>query len=281
MEISLGEVESATVAGAGVQSADVASGSASTRVANTGITGSGLAEDALTDERFANPFWWALETEQRRFAVGDGAGQRLARRYPAEVIPFGALKDASAEALRALRDLLEPDETIYVNSSEPLDAIAEVEGLVCVKALPCWQMHFPVSAAVGREETGLIRRLEVGDAAAMVKLTDVAFPGFFRPRGYEPGPFYGIHVDGELVAMAGERVAVPGFREISAVCTHPAYTGRGYGAMLVEHVVRAHRAVGLKSFLHVLEKNVRAVGLYERLGFCTTRRIPVYQLQRL
>ena len=240
-------------------------------------TESGVDEAAFTEARFANPFWWALTTEHAGIAEGDG----LARRYPRNVVPFGAVKDGSVAAMLALRELLVPGETIYVNGTEAGDELAEVEDLVEVKELPCWQMHFPVSAAVGREEQGLIRRLEVDDAAAMVKLTDVAFPGFFRPRGYEPGPFYGIHVEGELVAMAGERVAVPGFREISAVCTHPDHTGRGYGARLVEHVIRDHRKVGLKSFLHVLTKNVRAVALYERLGFVTTRRVVVHQLERL
>jgi len=242
------------------------------------IASSGVAEEALADERFANPFWWALTTEQQRFAVGNGLGSR----YPAEVIPFAALENGSVEAMIALRELMEPGETIYVTDTESGDELAEVEDLVRVKELPCWQMHFPVSAAVSLErEAGLIRPLDEKDAAAMVALTDVAFPGFFRPRGYEPGPFYGIHVDGELVAMAGERVAVPGFREISAVCTHPAHTGRGYGAMLMEHVIREHRKAGLKSFLHVLTKNVRALALYERLGFVTTRRVVVHQLQKL
>ena len=83
--------------------------------------------------------------------------------------------------------------------------------------------------------------------------------------------------------MAGERLALPGIREISAVCTHPDHRGRGYAARLIRHVQGEHLAAGLKSFLHVSDYNANAIALYERLGFVTVgatrftrvRRAPV------
>ncbi len=81
--------------------------------------------------------------------------------------------------------------------------------------------------------------------------------------------------------MAGERLALPGMREVSAVCTHPAYTGRGYAAMLVQHVVGTHTQAGLRTLLHASASNTRAVALYERLGFTMTRRLLFRSVQRM
>jgi predicted GNAT family acetyltransferase len=115
----------------------------------------------------------------------------------------------------------------------------------------------------------------------MVALTNVAFPGFFRPRTHVLGQYFGIEADGQLIAMAGERLALPGYREISAVCTHPAHTGKGHAAALVQHLIRIHAAAGLRSFLHAGQANHRAIALYERLGFTRTRPILFHSLRRI
>jgi predicted GNAT family acetyltransferase len=94
------------------------------------------------------------------------------------------------------------------------------------------------------------------------------------------GNYFGIRLNGELIAMAGERICTPTHREISAVCTHPAHTGKGYAALLIQHLLRLHAASGLNSFLHVAGSNARAIGLYEHLGFTKTRAINFNQLRR-
>jgi ribosomal protein S18 acetylase RimI-like enzyme len=229
------------------------------------------------EDIFANPFWHALKTEQAGIAIGS----ELARRYPADVIPFAALEVTSPQAMTALRDLMEPGEKIYVVGDQ-LPVLQTIEHL---KELPCWQMHFTAKTSIDLPPTQpddvQPRALSASDVPDMVALTNVAFPGFFRTRTYQLGRYYGIHIDGELVAMAGERTALPDFREISAVCTHPAHTGKGYAATLIRHILRAHFADGLRSFLHVAAVNERAVGLYERIGFVKTRSILVHQLLSL
>ena len=67
--------------------------------------------------------------------------------------------------------------------------------------------------------------------------------------------------------MAGERLRVPGYTEVSAVCTHPDHLGRGYAAFLMSEIIRRIVERGERPFLHVRPENVRAVSLYERLGF--------------
>jgi len=224
------------------------------------------------EDFFANPFWHALNTEQSSIALGSG----LVRRYPADVIPFAAFEHANPETMIALRELLAPGEIIYVTG----DHLPEIPGIAHTHELPGWQMHLAAEVPASEPTPVLVQSLTANDVPAMVALTDVAFPGFFRPRTYTLGLYFGIRVDGELVAMAGERIALPGFREISAVCTHPDHTGRGYAAILIRHLLKVHSEAGLRSFLHVVAANSRAIALYERLGFEKTSPIGFHQLRR-
>jgi predicted GNAT family acetyltransferase len=69
--------------------------------------------------------------------------------------------------------------------------------------------------------------------------------------------------------MAGERLRLPGYTEVSAVCTHPEHTGHGYAASLISAVVGAIQKRGESALLHVAAANQRAIDLYDRLGFNT------------
>ena len=173
-----------------------------------------------TQDILANPTWSPLVTKHAHLALGN----TLARRYPADVLPFAGVPEPAAANMAALRDLLAPGEPIYISG----ETFTAVPGLTLEAEIPCWQMHFSHALPPGPSapESSPIRELHAEDAPAMVHLTDVAFRGLFRPRTYVLGHYFGIEIDGELIAMAGERFAVPGFVEISAVCTHPAHTGR-------------------------------------------------------
>jgi predicted GNAT family acetyltransferase len=185
----------------------------------------------------SNPFWFALRTEHAHFAVGKDPVMR----YPADVIPFAGLHQYSAEQLLVLRHLLAPEERIFV----AVDQIPEIDGLVQVSHLSGLQLHFKGTYPQVHPEGIEVQRLGPDDAPAMVSLTDLAFPGFFRERTYELGSYFGIFRNRELVAMAGERLALPGFREISAVCTHPEHTGNGYATALIRHLLCIHTECGL------------------------------------
>ena len=226
---------------------------------------------ATSDEIFSNPFFHSLLTEHAGIALGNS----LALRFPADVIPFAGVAEPTVKAMQALRDLLSPGERIYVLG----DHLPTIPGLTEIHTLPVPQMHPQAPAPPAPSEITILP-LTPSDAPAMVHLTDVAFPTFFRPRTHTLGDYFGIHHDGELVAMAGERIALPGFREISALCTHPAHTGKGYAAHLLHHLMRHHAAQGLQSFLHVSGSNTRAISLYERLGFTKTRTVLAHEVQR-
>ncbi len=218
------------------------------------------------DDLLANPYWSALATEQAGVALG-GA---LARRFPVDVIPFAGVPQVSAGSLEALRALLAPGERVLVTS----DVALAHPGLAETEAMPGLQMICtPEAQANAVAEKGQVERLGPADVPAMLALKAIAFPGYFGPRAASLGSFYGVHVRGELAAMCGERLHLPGWREISALCTHPDHTGQGYAAMLLRCLMHEHREAGLRSFLGVDARNARAISLYARLGFVESRKL--------
>jgi ribosomal protein S18 acetylase RimI-like enzyme len=237
---------------------------------------------------FANPVWNALHSVHRRLAVPalgswplaePGKAGVLARRYPAEVVPFVSIAEPSAGAMAQLRDLMNAEEAAWIIAEE----LVEGPGLRRVRTLDCFQMVLPQEVRLPEGEFGSpIVRLDGTNAREMVELTDVAFPGFFRPRTYEMGSYFGIRgPSGQLIAMGGERLKLDGYSEVSAVCTHPDFRGHAYGTAIIWEIVRLQRRQGVVSFLHVGCANEGAVKLYNRMGFHTVRKVTLHQVTRL
>jgi predicted GNAT family acetyltransferase len=226
----------------------------------------------LPEELFANPVWHALHGKHRNFAKCTGD----ACRYPAEVVPLAAISAREAPAMHQLRSLLEAEESAWIIVEE----YADVPGLVREETLECLQMVLPDDVVVPDSDIEIVK-LADANAGEMVALTTLAFPGFFRRRTCQMGSYYGVRSpSGELIAMGGERLKLEGFTEISAVCTHPAFRGRGLAAAIIWQVVREHRKEGVVSWLHVASTNRRAQELYLRMGFEEIRRVTLHRISR-
>jgi len=227
----------------------------------------------LPENLFANPVWHALHTKHRHFAIS--AGQ--ARRYPVDVAPFVAVAEPSVKALKSLHSLLVPGEQVWIADGK----FPDWPELVWETSLECLQMVLPDEVAPPPPDTAIeIVTLSCADAPAMVSLTDLAFPGFFRVSTCEMGSYYGVRVDGELASMSGERMMLDGYPEVSGVCTHPAHRGKGYAAALMWQVIRDHRRDGQISWLHVSAGNRHAIELYLRMGFVEARRLVWHRISR-
>lgn len=226
----------------------------------------------MPQESLDNPIWSALTSVQSHFALGG----LHAKRYPAEVAPFIAVAEPSAAAARALAELVAPGETVNIVSVTPkLDA-----GWTLLATGNIVQMVWRDDALPPTVDSQDIEALGEADAADMLALTALVFPGYFRRRTPEMGAYFGIRHNSRFAAMTGERMKLPRYEEISAVCTHPDFTGRGYAARLVNHVVAQQLQRGIIPFLHVNENNARARGLYERLGFADRATLPLWLLKR-
>lgn len=209
-----------------------------------------------------NVIWQALTTRQAHFAK---SGQH-ARRFPREVSPLSGFEAPSDEGYGSLASLVPAGATIGVFLNE---AYETRPGWEFVAGAPLLQMicENGKTPAAPDNHDPQIAELGSADSPQMLELTALTKPGPFGTRTHELGYYVGIYVDGKLAAMAGERLKVPGFTEVSAVCTHPDHLGKGFAARLMSEVMRRIRERGEVPFLHVRGDNARAIALYERLGF--------------
>lgn len=218
------------------------------------------------------PIWSALTTSQKHLAEG---GPR-ARRYPVDMTPFADMVDMSEASFAALGDLLAGSQVAALFTPEPVDVPA---GFKVVLAETGEQMiGSPADSPLRDAE---IVKLGAADVAAMMALTELTKPGPFALRTHELGTFLGIRVGGELVAMTGERMKPGKFVEMTAVCVHPDYRGRGYAQALLAAVARRIEARGEIPFLHVFSRNASAIALYERQGMEIRRRLHVTALMKI
>lgn len=217
-----------------------------------------------------NPAWQALWGDHARFALGGD----LARRYPADMSPLAALRVPTAEALAALATFVTPGERIGLLGSIP----ARHPQWQIERRLQLVQMVCNSIFAGG--EAYPVLELNIEDATNMLALARLTEPGPFLVQTVKMGTYVGVWQGDELVAMAGERLLLQDYGEISAVCTHPEHRGRGYASALVSHLVKRLFARYKTPFLHVMKHNGRAVALYRQLGFCVRRELALTVLRR-
>jgi predicted GNAT family acetyltransferase len=224
-----------------------------------------------SDHPLDHPIWTALTTTQQALAEGDAR----ARRYPTEVTPFADMPDLSAENFAALAALMSPTDIAVLFTPEAVKAPAEFK---VVLADTGEQM---IGTPIETPANGVdIVTLGVDDVPDMIELTALTKPGPFSTRTHELGTFLGIRVDGQLVAMAGERMKPANYTEMTAVCVHPSHRGRGYGQMLLSAVSRQIVSRGEIPFLHVFTSNHSAIALYRRQGMEIRRRLHVTVLKK-
>lgn len=217
-----------------------------------------------------NPFWSALDSIHREVALRAGE----VARYPAAYAPFLGVASADATAEEALDALVAPGESVYLIGIAPaqhvdwtLQAFRPLAQMVC--DAPLTVVEGPGIVALGEAQRDDV-----------LALTALVYPHYFRERTMELGRYFGIYEDGRLAAMIGERMGSAGSREMSAICTHPDFTGRGYARQLTAWLTNESLARGVQPFLHVSHENPRAKGLYEQLGYRVRRDIGFWSLKR-
>jgi ribosomal protein S18 acetylase RimI-like enzyme len=208
-------------------------------------------------ESLDNPIWFALTTQHRLLSRSHG----LARRYPPDVSPLAALLHPTNDAFADLQRLVSPGEQVALFTAGPLDVPGDwqvdrsrwIDQMICEASLASPPVR-PLP-------------LRTTDVPEMLVLAAATEPGPFLPQTIQMGGYFGIRAsDGRLVAMVGERLQSTAFAEISAVCTHPDFRGRGYARALVTFLAAQIRAAGKTPLLHVKSENGAKV-VYQKIGF--------------
>jgi ribosomal protein S18 acetylase RimI-like enzyme len=219
---------------------------------------------ATGTERLDNVVWETLCDLHARHAVGTTRAKRMVRGFP----PFAAFADNERPDLDALRPFCAPGEALYVagwRGAIPASCRVDFEALAI--------QYIWDGPAPSIDPAPEAIRLGPQHVEAMMALTEVTKPGPFGPRNIDMGEYYGVFEGERLAAMTGERLGAGRFREVSGVCTHPDFQGRGLARRLMEKVMRLQMARGQTPFLHVMASNARARSLYERMGFRMRREL--------
>ena len=223
----------------------------------------------MTIHPLDQPVWASLHSDHAAFARRRGQ----AVRYPPEVAPFVATPGAMAG----------------VDVDELVD---EGEQVCFVGTVPTLSGAWRIDHAVSISQLTRATRLDVAAGPAVSVLSDdhlddmlalaaLVYPHYFRAQTHRMGRYIGIYDGNRLAAMAGERMRFPGHQEISAVCTHPDYAGRGHAQRLVAILTNDILARGRLAFLHVSHDNLRAMRLYEHIGYVLRADIPLLVATRL
>lgn len=231
-----------------------------------------------------NPVHSALTGPQRAVAEVRGA----AARYLPTVAPFAALPlDPTAQDWADLAALVGPGGQVVLAGPERPAPASTVDSAGSVSApmvdparsvvtweqtmdLPGVQMDGTAFAAEPDPEAVVLTSADVPEMLDLVARTR---PGPFKTDTIALGTYLGIRREGALVAMAGERMRVPGHTEISAVCTDESVRGQGLATRLMRAVAVVVRERGDEPFLHAAAGNTGAIRLYEHLGFTVSRKV--------
>jgi predicted GNAT family acetyltransferase len=205
-----------------------------------------------------NITWHALTTSQTRFSEGDG----VARRFHPAIGPLAGVSAPDAGGFAALAQLMgtrEPAALFLEKAVEP------PSNFKVLRSIPLLQMlHDGTRPSEPKHKHIVLGTSDVPEMIALARLTE---PGPFEQRTIELGGYIGIRKNSLLASMAGERLRIPGYTEVSAVCTHPDHLGHGYAASLMTEIIHRLLDRGDVPFLHSRHDNERAIALYERLGF--------------
>jgi len=218
-----------------------------------------------------NPAFNALISNNKHLANGN----EHAKHFADNVAPFVGLKDNSADDFKQLYDLLPYDRpAVFIRDVEQQFS----KNWTILRAMRVPQMIFDKPA----ENNPSVEIVDLTDKhiPQMLSLTKLTNPGPFLERTIEFGHYRGIFDGEELVAMAGQRMHSFNYAEISAVCTHPDYLGRGYARQLLLNQALRIQAEGNIPYLHVLSTNERALKVYTGLGFVTRKEMYFYVLQK-
>ena len=219
-----------------------------------------------------NPVWNALVSGNKNLSIGN----ETARYFPREISPFVGTAQNTPAYFDTLRQTIPFDEPVAIFSNEkllnpsPWTIIQQIDG---------FQMVYPKQVDPAVDELEIVP-LNYSHVPEMLVLTKQTNPGPFLSKTIEFGNYEGVFVQDKLVAMAGQRLHAGTNIEISAVCTYPDYTGKGYATRLILNQIRKIQQQPETAYLHVRADNTRAIKVYQSMGFEIRSEMIIYILRK-
>ena len=219
-------------------------------------------------EKLDNPVWHSLSETHKDISID----YHNIKFYQPAYCPFGGFIDNNDVASQ-IDEYSKLINNLFVVGEKPFFS----NKLFLKKELVCLQMVLEkkIKIAIGDD----LIRLDNTFSGALLSLVNKVQPGYFKEKTNLMGDYFGIVKDRKLLAVTGERMKMESFTEVSAVVTHPSYTGKGFARQLVAYTVNNILDENKIPYLHVAETNFGAIRLYEKLGFMTRRRMRFWNLQ--
>ena len=219
-----------------------------------------------------NPVFSALCTGDKHLS----SGTDKAKYFDESISPFAGFPQNYSDGFQDLYTLLPAGRVILYATP---NLLPEASGWQVLHAIEGLQFIWEKSHNTTENSTTPVP-LDETHVDQMIELASLTKPGPFAKRTIDFGHYYGFFEGTKLFAMTGQRLHIQNFTEISAVCTHPSHLGKGYAQALVQHQIKLITSEGQTPFLHVRKDNLRAIALYERLGFKVRTAMNFYVLKR-
>jgi len=221
-------------------------------------------------EKLDNPVWYSLSETHRTISIN----YHNVKFYDPAYSPFGSFIEAN-NAASQIDEYSKLINQFFIVGEKPVFSkkISLKKELVCLQMI----LEKRIEISIGEK----IIELDDALAEALSSLVNEVQPGYFKKKTNLMGNYFGVIKEGKLVAVTGERMKMNDFTEVSAVVTHPLYTGKGFAKQLVAHTANKIFDESKTPYLHVAETNFDAIRLYEKLGFKTRRKMSFWDLEAL
>ncbi len=224
------------------------------------------------EELLDNPIYNALISGNKNFSHGKDE----AKFFPENISPLAGLREYSQTDLNILSGISRVKSLYILFTLGEFHFPARWKILERMKIL---QMVYDNPVPLAEANPGFVT-LGEQHVPSMLALTKMMNPGPFLSATIRFGNYKGIFDGSRLVAMAGHRLRPDPYVEVSAVCTHPDYFGKGYARTLISDQIRGILAGSGIPFLHVRTHNSIAIRLYQKLGFTIRREMIAYVIQK-
>ncbi|MEO9146865.1 MAG: GNAT family N-acetyltransferase [Ginsengibacter sp.] len=220
-----------------------------------------------------NPVWNALISGNQSLSQGT----ETVKYFSETVSPFVGFKEFTADNFNILHDQIKDERSLAIMSAGEVVIPASWQ---MVENLNVWQLVYRGTSVKPYMKNRAVVPLLDENIDEMVQLTGATHPGPFEKGTIRFGYYEGIFEGGKLAAMAGQRLHPNQYAEISAVCTHPDFTGRGLASALLLSQIQRIQSASEIPFLHVLSDNERAIKLYQKMGFVKRSEIFIYIIKK-